>query len=772
MAARPTAPLMSEPESEAIQAAAMWRVLMVVVISSAAAMSATAHPTGWKVSDLIVLAALGAATAAFTSKASTGVWLVTALAATATSSGWWVVALVVAVGVAIAFTVRPALAGRSVAGAMVGGVVVNALLRSGWGEFGWSAAVGTVVLGVLLCSGWRHSSRRVRRRMRAVVVATTAASALVVGCYAIQVVRARDSVTAALRFSDEGLELARDGRIEEARDRLDLAERAFAEGNDLLGSWTARPALALPILGQNALALMQLTEAGTTISRVTADAARRADLEAVEPEAGRIDFDALERLRDPVATVARAVDDVDVSTRNARPDWLLPPVTEKLDQFTAALDKSRRSADAALDVLDHLPGLLGRDGARHYFVAFGNPAEARDLGGLTGAFAELIADDGQLSLHRSGPMKDLNDAGRGRVLHDELPDRFAALQPERLWQNVTGTGDLPMVANTIREFWPQSGGGQLDGVVYIDPAGLASLLELTGPIEMPGLRNPLTSVNAEELLVRSQYVQFADKAERKDFLIDAGQLVFEQLTSSDLPAPWRIARVVGPAVRRKHLRVHVFEADDQAFIERRNLGGAAPRPEGHDLLAVYSVNAGSNKLDAYLQRTIDERVVFDPQSGRIETTLVLTLENAAPASGLPAYVIGNQSGLPDGTNVQYLTVSTPLSLVGAEVDGVALPMSSTVEYEANSFTAFVTVPPGGSISLTIELEGSVEPGDRYRQTIVAQPLVNPDQLHVTIVGADGWTPVGIEDARVRGGEAVLDTPLFRDRTVVVDFRTG
>ena len=55
------------------------------------------------------------------------------------------------------------------------------------------------------------------------------------------------------------------------------------------------------------------------------------------------------------------------------------------------------------------------------------------------------------------------------------------------------TPDFPWHrASAVAELYPQSGGQQIDGVLSVDPAGLAAMMRYTGPIEVPELREPLT----------------------------------------------------------------------------------------------------------------------------------------------------------------------------------------------------------------------------------------------------------------------------------------
>jgi hypothetical protein len=55
------------------------------------------------------------------------------------------------------------------------------------------------------------------------------------------------------------------------------------------------------------------------------------------------------------------------------------------------------------------------------------------------------------------------------------------------WSNITMAPDFPTVAQVITELYPQSGGRQIDGVFSIDVFGISGLLEMTGPIDVPGI---------------------------------------------------------------------------------------------------------------------------------------------------------------------------------------------------------------------------------------------------------------------------------------------
>jgi hypothetical protein len=496
--------------------------------------------------------------------------------------------------------------------------------------------------------------------------------------------------------------------------------------------------LLLPGIGQQAHALDLLSRGGADLAQAASVAARSADVQSLRVRSGKLDLDRVRAMAGPLAAVTKALDNANgVSARAASP-WLLAPVAHQLDVFTTTVDDATFDAGTASEAIAVLPDLLGGNGPRDYFVVFATPSEARDLGGFMGAYGVLSANDGKLTLSRTGRVRDLNNAGNGRTLTDPaaFPDRFLAMQPSRFWQDVTGTSDFPTVAEAVRQMWPQSGGQQLDGVLYLDPETLAALMRLTGPVTVPGYDQPLTADTAATFLLRDQYTLFPDD-DRHEFLVDASKTVFKKLTSGTLPPPKKIADTLAPAVAERRLMLHSFHPDEQALFERLGIDGALPPVDG-DFLSVRASNRGLNKIDSFMRRTVSDDVTVDPAHNIVHATVTVTVHNDAPASGLPDTVIANHRGKPSGTNSTTIAVSTPLKLVDVKQNGRSVPRGANQEYGRWAYTALVDVPPGANRMVRFDLEGTIDVHDGYRLDVVPQPLVNPDHLDVKVHAASGW----------------------------------
>ena len=725
----------------------------IAVGAGVGAAFAGGEATGWAPADIAWPVAFAVLAVLAGAKARRWTWLVaTGVAAAAAPS--LAVAAPALVGLAIA--VANVAVGRRtrVVGAVAAGLAVQTLLRLELDEpFGTASLVALAALAPLLFTGFRRSRTRTRR---IVVGAVATLLVLGVGLAALQawaVVDARASVASGIDAARAGFEAARAGEEADAVEQFDAATADFEAANDALTTPWGLAGRAVPVLGQHARAMQEVTDAGATLSATAAQAAGDAPIEELQFVDGALDLAQVAEFGPPLAEAEAGLVAAETTVAEVDSGWLVPPLADRVDEFAAEVDEALPQAEIASEGVAVAPSLFGGEGLRRYFVAFVTPAEQRGMGGFMGNFGVLNADDGDLTLVRSDEIIALQDplVARGGTVTApaDYVARYGRFQPGIRPGDVTLSPDFPSVSTVIGEIFPQSGGQALDGVILVDPIALEALLTFTGPITVTGYPTPLTSENAAEILLREQYVNFDDRADRKDFLEEASRLTFQALTSGDLPGPRRVSEVLGPMVDQGRLLMHSFDPEEQAFFEQIGLDGAFPDAGDGDLVAVTTQNSGHNKGDSFLTRSLDYRAEVDPDTGVVEATATVTLENAAPAGGLPDVLIGvtpteGTAGLPDlppGTNRMYLSLYTPHAVASAEVDGVTLPLESQQELGVNVYAQYVTVPPGATVTVTFRLAGGVDLSEGYRLTVAGQATINPDQVSVSVGAAEPWALV-------------------------------
>jgi hypothetical protein len=439
-------------------------------------------------------------------------------------------------------------------------------------------------------------------------------------------------------------------------------------------------------------------------------------------------------------------------------------LSERLDDLDDDLDEYRPQLANATQAIERVPGLLGSDGPRRYFVAFTTPAETRGLGGFMGNWIELTADDGRIRVSDSGRTRDLNLAGDdarvitgpddwlemwGRYGFDNGPAGTTGAVP---WSNITISPQFPSTGQVIAELYPQSGGRAIDGVFALDPVAVAGLLGFTGPISVEGVDGALTTDNVVQFLLIDQYE--TDNDERIDLLEEVARQTIGLLLTGSLPGPVQVADTLGPLVDEGRIAGWAAAPDEQQYFADIGLTGSMPTIGGSDGIAVVLNNAGANKLDVYLEREVTYDATVDPATGETAATATVTLTNTAPSRGLPDGVLGNYTGDVAGTNRILVSLYSALPVESASVerpDGSTADFQVEVGTEAGWLTGstFLVVPSGESVTLTYRLAGDLQLDDGYSLALRPQPMVIDELLAVSVVDTDSRPLVSFDGPSVQ-----------------------
>lgn len=734
-----------------------------------------ARPTGLEVVDAVLLGLGGAAAAACGVRARTFTLYAAAGAAAICQPD--LLPLVVAVVGLAAVVARSFVHGRSLMGALGGGLAWAATVGAPFGATAQPVAVPLIAIAAMAWSSYRAGSRGYRARFRHISLVAATLLVLAAATGLLAVVAARNSVEQGADLLDRGLQQAREGDTEAAVDSLRSARSALADTDSTLGAPWAVPSWAVPGLGQNVRALHDIVAEVDQLAAVAITTADEANVQDLGPADGRVDLEAIAAVEEPLVGALERLRDARSNLAEVADSWLLPPVRSRLEDVQAELDDALPDAELALDGVRLAPELFGADGESTYLVLFTTPVEARATSGFPGNYAEVTFTDGRFDMVEFGRISELNDAlgGDGTISGPEdFLRRYSPFDPQADWRNITLSPDFPTVAAVAAELYPQSGGREVDGVMTVNPYGIAALMQFTGDVNVPGLPEPIGPDLAAQFLLRDQYVLLPDVPDRTDALEILAETTFDRLAGADLPGPRDLGRVFGPIVAQGHLQVANFAEGAPRFLDGVGVSGRFPEVDG-DLLAVTTSNAAGNKVDLFARRTIDYAVDWDPSTGGLETTITITLSNDAPESGLPNYIIGNvynhrpgTEPLPPGWNHSLLSVYSPHRLQEATLDGEPVRLQRNIEAGTQVLSTFVTVPPGAQRTLVIRLVGTLE-GDTYELDVFGQPMVRPDQASVSVdVAGGGQVEVSGPVAATGPGTAAGTFDLAEPRHLTVD----
>ena len=358
-----------------------------------------------------------------------------------------------------------------------------------------------------------------------------------------------------------------------------------------------------------------------------------------------------------------------------------------------------------------------------------NEAESRGLGGLPGAFAIATADRGTITFTRFENDTALNHVGVSLDLGADFAARYAADDPTSTFVNSDISPHFPYAARIWAAMWEKKSGEHVDGAIAIDPRALSYLLKVSGPARLPdGSR--VDDRNVVRLTQQDEYAKFADDAERKAYLVALAKAAATKLTrGGDTTA---MIRAIGKAARQRRILAWSADATLEKAIVAAGYGGVVQGGPGR-FSGFVVVNAGGNKLDYYLERTMTYHSTGCGAGS--QSVASFTMTNTAPRSGLPPYVTARldrtPAGFRPGDNHLLVTyyASNAASIGVVALDGKPVTVASAPENGLNTVTLDVELPAGTARTMTVAIR---EPATKRPVQILAQPLVRT--LHVDATG--------------------------------------
>jgi hypothetical protein len=552
---------------------------------------------------------------------------------------------------------------------------------------------------------------------------------VLVGWLGLRALQVRSSLLEARSVLSIGTQDVVDGDLAGLRSAQQAASGELGAARTAVDDPVWRVASAVPLLGRS----FSVTREATLATQEVVDDVLAPLLESGTAlqdgdllSGGRIDLDLV---RDLAVSVGRA--ETAAQRAQARvagtSDSLLPAVVadgrqellEQVDQLASALGTASPLVDAA-------PAMLGAEGPRRYFLAVQNNTESRATGGLIGAYAILVADQGQLSLERAGTNKDFENADEPVVdmgpEFSELYDRFLA---RTFWPAAVVTPHWPSASRIVKALWEAQGGDTIDAVLSVDPLAMAEILAVTGPAELDGQR--IGADNVVDFVMVDEYVEYADdNAARKDVLGELATVLYEKVSSGGFP-PQAMLAALGRAGASGHLHLWSAQPAEQALLSPLRVAAELPGTPGA-YLHVASNNAAANKIDYYIRRKVSYE-----RTGTGSAVATVELTNTVVPQGLPPVVtLRTDDPPPDaepGQTSQLISVFVGHGQLVERVlvDGVEVGALIGTEQGHGVAIVRVEIRPSRPTVVTAEI---TDPGGTltYRQ----QPLVVDDELAIGV----------------------------------------
>jgi Protein of unknown function (DUF4012) len=551
---------------------------------------------------------------------------------------------------------------------------------------------------------------------------------------------------------------ARDARAAATRARIDLqgSARAFGAGDqagarrgiraanldlaqaDAAARRTAvRVAARLPVVSSPVADLRHLLAAGHILAG-TADKAvtvqARFTTSGVLRD-GRIDLAAIATTLDDTTAMLGQLRRARAELDQVRGGWLAPGAGAARDASLRQLGDVERQLRPLNDVVRVLPPAIGSAGPRTYLVAISNASELKAWGGAPLAIALLRFDHGRVSVPRRGSLSEQQLTGRISWPYVS-GDPWHAPGSRSLFSSSGLSPNFPTSGEEILRAFQVLTGVRANGVVALDPTGLASLLDASGPVTTAGF-GKVGGDNVVRLLLADSYRRYPDRQVRRRYnqqLMDA--VMARVLQGGDL---LRQVRGLGAAAGGRHLQLYFRDRRLQGTVRAHGLAGALS-PGAQDYLGVFTVNSNASKTDYFQRRQIEQRVRLAADgSARVDRAIRL-INSAQPQPGGDPRT-GYTTGWSHPVIAAYLPGAA--TRVTVRVDGKPAGWSSFQELGRLVVRAGVWLPPRSAHTVTVSYllpRAAVPTSDGLRYQLVAdpQPIVHPATLRVVVVPPSGF----------------------------------
>ncbi|MGI9034195.1 MAG: DUF4012 domain-containing protein [Acidimicrobiales bacterium] len=599
---------------------------------------------------------------------------------------------------------------------------------------------------------WKHRSRRRRRKVwhqatagrpsrrplilgAGVVVFLALALAAALGWHDLrgarsQLILSRDTLAGAI---DNPATLRTPEGRAAARAQVDAAVGAVADARRrVTGSLVLSAAGVVPGFSHQRSGLLSLIDDSGAAAGAGRDLLAQVDALAAQTQLrnATVPLDGIAQIgvdaRAAAATVGRL----------ARPgSGLWGPLGDARRRFDDLARSSASRLNEGADALDAARGFMGATGGRRYLVALENNAEMRDQGAVL-AFVAIGFDGGRLTFGRSGSVKEIAlDRAVATPLPPGTEQVFGPILPTRLWQSVNATADFSLSGRTMAAMYQQATGQVVDGVVGIDIPGLAALLAVIGPVQVPTLLEPVTGDNVARILGHDIYEGLTPSTDplREERYAELTRAVVDRLSAGTNDAV-ALGRQLGDAAQGGHLHLWSKTDNEEQVFERTGLGGGPATKSDDRTFHLAVENRGATKLDYYVKPSVRQEIELTPKGTAIVRSTVV-VANQAPVGAPPSYQLG-----PDGVTqkatgdyLAWLLLWGPKGSVQAgSVSESGLELSQHV----------IEVDAGQSRELTFEtvIPGAVRDG-RLALRLVPQARFEPMDLSVHLK-APGWSVSG------------------------------
>lgn len=376
---------------------------------------------------------------------------------------------------------------------------------------------------------------------------------------------------------------------------------------------------------------------------------------------------------------------------------------------------------------------LGGSGPRSYLLVAQNNAEMRDQGAVE-SYSVITTAGGTFTVGTAASVTNVSLSSPAPVtIPPGMQAVFGGYNPTQLWQSTNATADFSWSGNDMAAMFQQATGDPVDGVLALDVPGLARLLELTGPVSVPGIPVPVDAQNVSTILLHDLYVGVplgSTQEARDSTLSQVAKATFDKMKTEHVDTA-AFADALAQDVAGRHLLAYDSVPANEAIIRRFGGSGAVDTQSPGRTFHVAVEDGSANKLDYYTRVSTSYEVQVT-KSGAAYVTTKITTDNTAPAGQPPSYQFG-----PDGINASVAGEYVGRVYLWSPRGSTAYGSVSESGLRVSQATEDLLPQQSQTVQFQTIIPDAVQDG-RLHLVFVPQPRLVPEDLTVSVEG-DGWT---------------------------------
>lgn len=357
----------------------------------------------------------------------------------------------------------------------------------------------------------------------------------------------------------------------------------------------------------------------------------------------------------------------------------------------------------AKPAIEKLPFVLGVNGERKYMVLFQNDAELRATGGFMTAYAILRVEKGKVFQEKSEDMYALDDKFNSRLPAPAVIRRYLPLVYRFNLRDMNLSPDFKVSMDDFSGHYNgMRGEPKIDGIIAVDTQILREIVDVLGPIEVPGY-GTFTSENDPRCDCPQIVYELEALADRPlATLRENRKGVLAPMLQSILIKSYGAPKQIWPAlfqkvltnIAEKHVLFYLYDEEEQQAAEFINVAGRIESWDG-DYVHLNDTNFAGAKSNMFTDQEVEQQ--YDVSAdGSITKTITVKYQNPFPPSNcdLEAGELCLNGVLRDFVRLMVPRGSTLIEALGSEVE-----VETKEDLGKTVFEGFFTLRPQSQAKL-------------------------------------------------------------------------